>query len=168
MTKKGLFIKSHISIVMLLVPLLSFAQLHHQMVSSQGGTVATTSGTVATQSIGQQSVIGNKTVSNNSFVVGQGFQQAIWNILVKSSDTNTSIGIHPNPFEDSAHLTVKGDITGDVSFQVFDVMGSLVRDYTIFQNNINNAIDLSELNSAAYLCKISIGNKHYFTKIIKL
>lgn len=156
-----------ITIILLLSCCLVYPQLHHQMVSSQGGTVATTSGTVATQSIGQQSVIGNKTVSNNSFIVGQGYQQSFWKVLVESSDTNMSIGIHPNPFEDSVHLTVKGDITGDVSFQVFDLMGRLVRDYTIFQNNINNAIDLSDLNSAAYLCKISIGNKHYFTKLIR-
>lgn len=144
-----------------------FPQLHHQMISSQGSTVSTTRGTVVTQTIGQQSVIGNKTVFNNSFVVGQGYQQAVWKVFVQSSDNTFAIGIYPNPFEDNIHLSVQGNLTGNCHFQIFDILGRLVRDFTIVENAINQPIDLSDLESATYLVKVSNKNKNYFTKLIR-
>ena len=50
------------------------AQLHHQMLSSQGSTSKTNNGVMVTQTIGQQSAIGNFT--NKGFDIGQGFQQS--------------------------------------------------------------------------------------------
>ena len=52
------------------------AQLHHQMLSSQGSTSTTQNGGIVTQTIGQQSMIGNYT--SRGFHIGQGFQQANW------------------------------------------------------------------------------------------
>ncbi len=52
------------------------AQLHHQMLSSQGSTSKTEKGIIVTQTVGQQSVNGNYT--SRGFNVGQGFQQANW------------------------------------------------------------------------------------------
>lgn len=144
-----------------------FSQLHHQMISSQGSTVSTTSGTVVTQTIGQQSVIGNKTIFSNSFIVGQGYQQAVWKALVQSSDNTFAIGIYPNPFEDNIHLSVQGNLTGNCHFQIFDILGRLVRDFTIVEKAINQPIDLSDLESATYLVKVSNKNKNYFTKLIR-
>ena len=48
-----------ITIVFIFFTSLASAQLHHQMLSSQGSTVRTDNGIIATQTIGQQSVIGN-------------------------------------------------------------------------------------------------------------
>ena len=48
------------------------AQLHHQMLSSQGNTSISQKGVVVTQTIGQQSVVGN--YSSLGFTFGQGFQ----------------------------------------------------------------------------------------------
>ena len=56
------------------------AQLHHQMLSSQGSTSKTTSGVVVTQTIGQQSVAGNYT--SKDYQIGQGYQQAKWSRII--------------------------------------------------------------------------------------
>ena len=48
------------------------AQLHHQMLSSQGSTSKTTSGIVVTQTIGQQSVAGNYTSKDHQIGQGKG------------------------------------------------------------------------------------------------
>ena len=44
------------------------AQLHHQMLSSQGSTAKTEGGIVATQTIGQQSVVGNNQVRHTYWI----------------------------------------------------------------------------------------------------
>lgn len=144
-----------------------FPQMHHQMLSSQGNTISSANGLKVTQTVGQQSVIGNKTIFNNSFIVGQGYQQAVWKVLVQSSDNTFTIGIYPNPFEDNIHLSVQGNLTGDCHFQIFDILGRLVRDFTIVEDAINQPIDLSDLESATYLVKVSNKNKNYFTKLIR-
>ena len=59
--------------------------LHHQMLSSQGKSTILRNGMLVSQTIGQQSVIGNHT---NEVTVGQGFQQSHWAKYVKS---NTSV-----------------------------------------------------------------------------
>ena len=61
------------------------AQLHHQMLSSQGSTSKTNNGVIVTQTIGQQSVTGNYT--NNGFDIGQGFQQANWARIILEETT---------------------------------------------------------------------------------
>ena len=61
-------------ILFLLVTLSGFSQtLHHQMLSSQGAST-TVGGLKVSQTIGQQSVIGN--YRGSDFMVGQGFQQS--------------------------------------------------------------------------------------------
>ena len=73
------------------------AQLHHQMLSSQGNTSISQKGVVVTQTIGQQSVVGN--YSSLGFTFGQGYQQ--WMIrfqnFIKSSKRKAIIkwNVHP-------------------------------------------------------------------------
>ncbi|MET0946429.1 MAG: hypothetical protein ABWY22_13535, partial [Flavobacterium sp.] len=52
-------------------------ELHHQMLSAQGSSKHLTNGMVVSQTIGQQSVLGN--YKRNNLVIGQGFQQNIFN-----------------------------------------------------------------------------------------
>ena len=62
-----------IYITFLLATTTASAQLHHQMLSSQGATIKFSNGITVTQTIGQQSVIGN--YNNQHVKLGQGFQQ---------------------------------------------------------------------------------------------
>jgi hypothetical protein len=74
------------------------AQLHHQMISSQGSTSKTASGVIATQTIGQTSVTG--TYDNLSFKIGQGYQQAFWGRIINEQNSpDFEVSVYPNPFE---------------------------------------------------------------------
>ena len=87
------------------------AQLHHQMLSSQGSTSVTSSGVIVTQTIGQQSVIGN--YDNQYFKIGQGFQQAKqanWSrIILEQTIPEFEVSIYPNPFNNIVNIQHNSD-----------------------------------------------------------
>ncbi len=67
--------------LLLLAFLFSFStlysqELHHQMLSSQGTSKELSNGIYVSQTIGQQSVIGNYTKDGKTY--GQGYQQSVW------------------------------------------------------------------------------------------
>ena len=73
------------------------AQLHHQMLSSQGNTSVSQKGVVVTQTIGQQSVVGN--YSSLGFTFGQGYQQANWaRIIIEQSTSQFEVSVYPTKF----------------------------------------------------------------------
>ena len=83
------------------------AQLHHQMISSQGSTSKTASGVMATQTIGQSSVTG--TYDNLSFKISQGYQQAFWGrIMNEQNSPDFEVSVYPNPFENEFNIRYNG------------------------------------------------------------
>ena len=112
--------------VVLLFGLLSSnlsAQLHHQMLSSQGSTSKTTSGVVVTQTIGQQSVAGNYTSKDHQ--IGQGYQQANWSrIITEGTSPEFQALIYPNPF--SSIVMIQHDSKDDITITIYDTAGKLV------------------------------------------
>lgn len=143
--------------------------LHHQMLSSQGQTLRTSSGIVIKQIIGQQSI--NGTSSDKKIVVMQGFQQSLWARYIESNKNNTFDHIktttYPNPFTETINFQFSKQPPDLISVVVFDVSGRLV--YEQRQRAINSilTIDLSRLPISAYLVRLSSTNYNYYTKIIK-
>jgi hypothetical protein len=138
------------------------AQLHHQMLSSQGSTAKTEGGIVATQTIGQQSVVGNNQVRHA--IVGAGFQQTQWNLKIVSNKPEFQLTIYPNPFENSISILGASD---DIQINIYNVIGQLVLNRFITFEQLNQSIDLSKLSSGSYLIKCVSQNQSYFTKLIK-
>ena len=98
-------------------------QLHHQMLSAQGGVNATQSGIIVSQTIGQISMIGN--YSNRNLTVGQGFQQPIVGRLhIKGLNKEISLTIFPNPFENQ--ITISYNAQELVNVTIFDMAGKLI------------------------------------------
>ncbi len=145
---------------------LSFGQtLHHQMISSQGGSATTQSGTVVKYTIGQQSVIGTKT---GAVIIQQGFQQSYWDKIISTNNlalVNTTT--YPNPYVDTINFQFSQTIGDAVSLLVFDVLGRQVyaNVFQVIENKI--AVDLHELQSAEYFVQLSNNTYTYHTKIIK-
>ncbi len=140
--------------------------LHHQMLSSQGMTKKISDGSVVTQSIGQQSLIG---LSNNKFVVMQGFQQSIWGKYISSNlidEMKTTT--FPNPFIETINFQFSKTIAEVVHVNIFDISGRLVFFKDIKPNNTILTIDLSSLPSSEYLVRLNSSNFSYYTKIIKI
>ena len=142
----------------------AIAQLHHQMVSTQGGLNSTSSGIIVSQTVGQVSVTGN--YSNNSSKVGQGFQQSsLGQLLITGLNPEISTNIYPNPFKN--HVTISYSLKEMVTVTLFDMAGKL-----IYKNKLSflsgvTTIDVSFLKSGFYLIRLDSKLNTYYTKIVK-
>ena len=140
------------------------AQLHHQMLSSQGSTSKTNNGVIVTQTIGQQSVIGNYT--NNGFDIGQGFQQVNWaRIILEETTPEFEVSLYPNPFE--SVVSIQHNTEEDITINVFDPSGKLVFNNVLNVIGPNQSINLEQLSSGVYLVHLQSNQLAYFTKLIK-
>lgn len=139
--------------------------LHHEMLSSQGISRKMPGGSIITQTIGQQSIIGT---SSNNYVVMQGFQQSVWGRYISS---NLSDGItattYPNPFVQTVNLEFSKPIFDFINVNVFDISGHLIYEEKKKANNNILTIDLPLLPSGEYLVRLNATNFNFFTKIIK-
>nr|WP_315212284.1 T9SS type A sorting domain-containing protein [uncultured Flavobacterium sp.] len=139
--------------------------LHHQMISSQGNSVEIANGMLISQTIGQQSAIGNNT---NGYTVGQGFQQSNWRKYVNNNIvTAISTITYPNPFESAINFQFSKAIKDRIKIEVFDVRGRIVFEE---ERNASEAllnVNLSVLSSSNYLVRLTAPNYTYYSQIIK-
>ena len=157
--------RSVLFILFFLTSLLGFSQLHHQMISSQGSTSTTSEGIVITQTIGQQSVVGNSEVAGLAF--GQGFQQSIWTRLINSNDQNFMAEYYPNPFFDQVTFRFTNMSDEIITIDIFDVAGRQV--YSKRKNVVEDKLilQLGSLSGGAYLVRLYNEKKTFYTKLIK-
>ena len=149
---------------LLLATSTAYAQLHHQMISSQGGTSKTNNGIIVTQTIGQQSVNGN--YDNQYFKIGQGFQHANWSrIILEQTIPEFEVSLYPNPFNNIVNIQHNSD--KDININVFDPAGRLVHKSLINVTSPKQSINLEQLPSGVYLIHLQSNHLKYFTKLIK-
>ena len=139
-------------------------KLHHQMISAQGGTTSTQTGTIVKFTIGQQSVTGTKT---GTVIVQQGFQQSNWDKIIATNEVVINTTTYPNPYVDVVNFQFSQSIGDSVFLLVFDVLGRQVyaNSLQIFENK--TSVNLQELQSAEYFVQLSNNTFTYHTKIIK-
>ncbi len=139
-------------------------QLHHEMISSQGGTTTTANGHLVRYTVGQQSVTGTST---NGYVVQQGFQQSNWSKILEQNTVSVATIVYPNPFVNEVNFTFSTSPGEKISAYVFDVLGRLV--YSEEVKNDNNSIKLSlvQLSTAEYLVRLTADKFIFSTKILK-
>ena len=151
-------------IILLFVTTASYSQLHHQMISSQGSTSITDGGVVITQTIGQQSVIGNN--ENQSLKIGQGYQQTNWSkIILEQTNPEFEVSIYPNPFNDS--INVQHNSEEDITINIFNPAGMRVFTSVINVTGSIQTVNLEQLPSGVYLIHLLSTKLTYFTKLIK-
>ena len=157
--------------LLVLVFLFSFStlysqELHHQMLSAQGASKELSNGIYVSQTIGQQSVIGNYTKDGKTY--GQGYQQSVWSKYI-STNTNNAITTvtYPNPFISTINFQFSQAIKEPISVSVFDIRGRLI--FTQEKQASGNilTIDLPNLASSNYLVRLSSPNYTYYTQILK-
>lgn len=144
--------------------ILNAQQLHHEMISSQGGTTTTVNGHLVRYTVGQQSVTGTST---NGYVVQQGFQQSNWSKILEQNTVSVATIVYPNPFVNEVNFTFSTSPGEKISAYVFDVLGRLV--YSEEVKNDNNSIKLSlvQLSTAEYLVRLTADKFIFSTKILK-
>ncbi|MBI9068929.1 MAG: T9SS type A sorting domain-containing protein [Salinivirgaceae bacterium] len=152
-------------IILLLLCGVSLA-LHAQQSTVSSGGEASGSGGSVSYTVGQ---VAYTTSTGTSGTVTQGEQQpfeisevtgiSVTNIILKMS-------VYPNPTTDVLQLKVERDIQENMSCQLFDINGKLLKT----QNNlaIETQIEMSEYKQGVYFLKIIENNKQIKTfKIIK-
>lgn len=157
--------------LLLLVFLFSFStlysqELHHQMLSSQGSSKELSNGIYVSQTIGQQSVIGNYTKDGKTY--GQGYQQSVWSKYISTNTNNTITTVtYPNPFVSTINFQFSQAIKEPISVSVFDIRGRLI--FSQAKQALGNilTIDLPNLASSNYLVRLSTPNYTYYTQILK-
>ncbi len=141
--------------------------LHHQMISSQGSASKLKSGHYVTQTIGQQSTIGNS--SSKNFKVTQGFQQSAWAKLIASTilPEAQNVTAFPNPFIEVINFQFGSAIEGQFEVYAFDTVGRLVASRKAIISNNRLSVNLYFLPTGLYLIQLKNNNIIYYAKIIK-
>jgi hypothetical protein len=135
------------------------------MLSSQGKSVEIANGMLVSQSIGQQSAIGNNT---NGHTVGQGFQQSNWKKYVNNNIiTAISTITYPNPFVTAINFQFSIPVKDKILIEVFDIRGRLVFKEEKMASETLLTIDLVQLPSSNYLARLTAPNYTYYSQILK-
>jgi hypothetical protein len=156
----------HFMWIFLSLTLSTFSQdLHHQMLSSQGKSTVLSNGMMVSQTIGQQSVIGNHT---NGVTVGQGFQQSHWAKYVSSNVTNQiTTTTYPNPFVTTVNFQFSQPISETIEISLFDVRGRLLFQDKKRATDSVLTVELPQLASSNYLIRLTATNYTYYSQILK-
>ncbi len=139
-------------------------QLHHEMISSQGGSVITQNGQQVRYTVGQQSVTGT---SSNGYVVQQGFQQSNWGKILEQNTISIATTVFPNPFVNEINFSFSTSPGEKISAYVFDVLGRLVYSEEVKNENNSIKLNLVHLSTAEYLVKLSSEKFVHSAKIVK-
>jgi len=142
-------------------------ELHHQMLSAQGGSFELQNGYRVSQTIGQQSSIGTK--GGQKFSIIQGFQQSKWATLIRNNPVSElqRITVFPNPFLETVNFEWSEAIDGEVTIQLYSVSGQLVLTSRVMLSNNRIQLQLPLLSRGVYLVQIRSKRGTYYTKIIK-
>lgn len=139
--------------------------LHHQMLSSQGKSTILSNGILVSQTIGQQSAIGNHT---NGITVGQGFQQSKWAKYVRTNISATFSTItYPNPFITTVNFQFSQPIKETIEIAVFDIRGRIIFQDKKRATDSVLTIELPQLASSNYLVRLTAPNYTYYSQILK-
>ena len=108
--------------------------------------------------------------THSAFSPVQTFTTGVCRLGNDQMESQNDIMIYPNPANDFTTLSFDAEGTSDVSIQLFDAMGREVKN-TILQNISEGRneipLDLSELKSGIYFCRISVDGSTQFIRIIK-
>jgi hypothetical protein len=157
--------------LLLLVFLFSFStlysqELHHQMLSAQGTSKELPNGVYVSQTIGQQSVIGNYTKDGKTY--GQGYQQSVWSKYISTNSNNAITTVtYPNPFISTINFKFSQPIKERIKMELFDVRGRLIFQTEQMPTDNLLAVALPNLASSNYLVKLTASKYTYYTQILK-
>ena len=141
--------------------ILSAQQLHHEMISAQGGSVTTANGQLVRYTVGQQSVTGT---SSNGYVVQQGFQQSNWGKILEQNTISIATIVFPNPFVNQ--LNIKNGNDYPLELRIFNATGQLLQH--IKNISAGQEIQLgSNYRSGIYIIEATGNGEKIIRKVLK-
>ena len=143
----------------------SAQELYKQTILSQGTTSNLESGLIVSQSVGQESVIGNFT--NGEIKIIQGFQQPL-NITDDVDRIHMfDILAFPNPFLNDLNFEFENIKPSEVRVDIYDVTGRYIDSYFASDFGEILKLKLENLISTEYIFRLTGPGINYSTKIIK-
>jgi hypothetical protein len=150
----------------LLIKSVSGQQLHHQMLSSMGSTTTSTTGLIFLQTVGQQSVTGNVSVSN--LTVQQGFQQSLVSKIFPVFNLNIiETTVYPNPFRDIVNFNFSQKIAGNMSIALYNLFGVQIFKEVKQDAPLTIGFNFGYLPAGSYIINITANNYSYSKTLIK-
>jgi endoglucanase len=73
--------------------------------------------------------------------------------------TSASLNIYPNPVADKFQLQISNDLTGSVSVQVYDMQGSLQKQFSLSKTDAGTSqyyLSIGDLAKASYIIKVTM------------
>ena len=142
-------------------------ELHHQMLSSQGGTSTTYNGIVVTQTVGQSSLTGN--YSSGDFKINQGFQQSNWARLITQNELEpfTDIQFYPNPVVSDINFLFSTPDLRNLNLKLFDTSGRNIFNKEGNASGSRIVFELNSISSGTYLLSLTNNQFKFYTRIIK-
>lgn len=149
-------------IVLLSIVPMAFAQ---EIILTAGGEAAGNNGSV-TYSVGQVAFQASESTAGS---LSEGIQipYEIYDITnVEDVNINLKATVYPNPVSENLILDIKDCALIDLSYQIFDMNGKILKNESI--SNSNTMINMSSYTRATYFIKVFDNNKIIKTfKIIK-
>lgn len=137
-----------------------------QVVTTSGGNASGAGGTVS-YSVGQ--IVYSTNVNSNGSVahgVQQPYEISVVTGFEEVRDISLEIVVYPNPAQDFIKLMIKNYEVQDLSYQLYDINGSVLQDNRVESNEIQ--LSLQNLKPSAYILKVIQCKKEIKTfKIIK-
>lgn len=101
-----------------------------------------------------------ETFSDGNNILTQGFQQSNYDIVaVESFDDNFNISLYPNPTSQFLNLDWETSGNSEIMIEIFDVQGKLLINKKYAEATAKKQINLSTFPSAAYMLRVSKGDK---------
>ena len=141
-------------------------QMHHQMLSSMGSSSTLKSGMIVLQTVGQQSVTGNASVSK--LALQQGFQQSLLAKFFPIYSVNTIVTtVYPNPFTGIIHVNFSQTMAGDMSIALYNMFGVLIHQQVKLDPPLTLSFNFEHLPSGSYILHLTAKNYAYSKTLIK-
>jgi endoglucanase len=90
--------------------------------------------------------------------------------VVGSTTSVAGLAIYPNPITDKFQLQINNDLTGSVSVQVYDMQGSLQKQFALSKPDAGASqfyLSIGELAAANYVIKVTMNGWTESKQIIK-
>ena len=164
MIKKRTFKISFFLLVYFSVKSVNGQQLHHQMLSAQGSSTTLKSGMMVRQTIGQQSITGNATVSN--LTIQQGFQQSLVSNFSSIHNINTIVTTaYPNPFSGLINIDFSKSIAGEMNITLYNLFGVIVYREKKKDPALTFSLNFGPLPAGSYILRLT-ADKYIYSKIL--
>jgi len=153
-------------LVIVFFALSAVAQTYKQDVIASAGGYNTGGNLSISWTLGETII---PTFQSGNLILTHGFQQQILITAVEENlETLVKVTIYPNPASDIVNISFEEALDSEVSFNLINSQGKVVKSNTIEAATIEKQIDLQDIPKGIYYLKLTKGKLSNVYKVVKL